>query len=495
MATKKKTKATIKLIDTENGVPMFSELDRHTRNIHRLEKEDSGKIEEIEDTEETPEDTPTVPPNPNDESTDTPSTNEDDVPDICKITPLEAYMSTNLNSKIHDYEDLTTRMLNMLGYPSVSIPDIHIDQIHEAITMACEMFTRYAGHTLETLVFDSRLYTPGRGIHLGKLYTVASIQATHERDANEDWIQRGPDHNLVADSDVYVTRVNIPKKAYYVSPKDFEILSENCKNADKDLLCYLRDVSIQYPCGIEELSVISGTLYNFLILKRGYKPEQFKKSKDKVVTEQGKRVTIYWEDEQLGRQRDPLFYSKTYDYDLCDYRRVKSVISFNEMRNMSPIALFGGDISLVEQSYFAWEFNNRGFSLLERHCLGEWMDARNKIYALERRWSFDPYTQYLTIIPQPRPQYPMTAVIEAYVERPLRDIIKDPWVFKYALAHVKTIIGNIRGRWGDVQLAGGGVISGNRMTQEGNDEIKTLEQMLIEKGGYGSVQPAVFFVG
>ena len=461
-----------------------------------LETEESVKTEVTEEEVETDP----VPPNPNTEptqegETDGDTNDSDEVPDVCKITPLEAYMSTNLNNKLKSYEDLTTRILNILGYPATSVTDVHIDQIHEAISMAVEMFTRYAGYTQEVMVFDSRLYTPNVGIHLGKLYTVASLEENHEHWGSQFWVDKGPDHLQKELDDVYVTRKSIPKSAYYISHEEFDVMVENCKQADKDLLCYLKDVSDEYPCGIEELSVISGILYKFLVNRRGFKPEDFKKSKDKVVTEAGERLTIYAEDEEYGRVRDPLHYEKTYDYDLMDYRKVKSVINFKEMTTMSPMALFAGEMGMSEQAYFAWEFNNKGFSLLERHALGEWLDMREKILALDRKYIFDPYTQYLKLYPQPRPGSHSAAVIECYVERPLRDIIKDPWIYKYSLAQVKVMIGNIRGKWGDVQLLGGGVISGNRFTQEGLDEIKSLEQMLIEKRGYGSAPPPIFLIG
>ena len=78
-------------------------------------------------------------------------------PEICNVKPVQFYMSTNLNNKIKTYEDLSERILNMLGYPAVSISDIHANQIHQAISMAVERFTRYAGFTKEYLIFDSRL--------------------------------------------------------------------------------------------------------------------------------------------------------------------------------------------------------------------------------------------------------------------------------------------------------------------------------------------------
>lgn len=420
---------------------------------------------------------------------------EEDLPDVCKVTPVDAFMSTNLNNRDTTFERLATRILNVLGYPAVAVTDIHRDQLYTAIKMAIEMFTRYGGYTIETMVFDSRLYEPNKGIRLDHLYTIASVGATHKKHGHQGWINRGPDQLLKAANDVYVTRKPIPRKDYFISEDDFNMLKDKCKKVDKDLLCYLRDISRRYPEGIEELSVISGVLYEFLIESRGHNKDDFKKSRDKVVTEGGEELTIYMEDEKLGRVRDPLHYEKMYDYDMMDYRKVRGVINFVEGTTNTIQSVLSQPMTVSEQAFHVWEFNNRGFGLVERYCLDEFVSMRNKILALEKSWYFDPDTQYFTITPQPRYATPYTAIIEAYVEKPIKHLITDPWVFKYALAIVKTMIGNIRGKWGDIQLTGGGVISGNRMTQEGNQEMEKLEQMIQEKGAFGGVPRPLMFIG
>lgn len=463
--TKTVTTETIEwIIDEEGNRILRSEAE------DRLQTEKSGKI------------------------TVTEVTDEDDLLDVCKVTPIEAYMSTNLNSQMTSYNKLADRMLNLLGYPSVAVTDLHRDQIYQAIAMAVEMFTRYGGYTIDYLIFDSRLYEPNKGIRLDHLYTIASLAETHSKQTNQNWIDRGPDHLLRIADDVYVTRKPISKQDYYISEEQYKMLNDKCRKADKELLCYLRDISIRFPDGIEELSVISGILYEYLVEQRGHNKDDFKKSKDKVVTEGGEEMNIYAKDEKLGKVRDPLYFEKTYDYDLMDYRKVREVCRYVEGSNRSPYSIFAGEMTFNEQAFYAFEFNNKGFSLTERYCLDEWLSTRNKILALEKSWSFDPETQYFMITPQPR-HLPFMAVIEAYVERPLRQIIKDPWVFEYAFAIVKTIIGNIRGKWGDVQLLGGGVISGNKLAQEGREEMKELKQMLVEKCAYGNVQRPIFIVG
>ena len=90
----------------------------------------------------------------------------------CAITPISAFQSTNLNSKIDTFQRLADRIVRSIGAPLISV-EIHQDQIFEAISMSCEMFSKYAGYTKEYLILDSRLYERGRGIRLDYLYTLA----------------------------------------------------------------------------------------------------------------------------------------------------------------------------------------------------------------------------------------------------------------------------------------------------------------------------------
>lgn len=49
------------------------------------------------------------------------------VSEACIVHPVSAYMSTNLNNKNKTYKDVADRILHHLGYPAVSITDIHRD--------------------------------------------------------------------------------------------------------------------------------------------------------------------------------------------------------------------------------------------------------------------------------------------------------------------------------------------------------------------------------
>ena len=426
----------------------------------------------------------------------TSSTKEKPQSSICEITPIEAYMSTNLNSKIKSYEDIATRILNMLGYPSVGVTDLHRDQIFEAISIAVETYMQYCGYTDELLVFDSRLYEENKGIRIDQLYTIASIEATHDKHAIQKAIDRGPDQMLKSNKDVYVTRVPIPAVDYYISESEFNKLEANCKKADKELLCHLKDISRRYPDGIEELSIISGMLYEYLIIRRGYQQCQFKKSKDKVVTEGGEKLNIYWEDSELGKQRDELHYSKMYDYDVMDYRKVISVYDFQEGSSSAMSSLFAFETAMAATTYYNYQFSMRGFDLTSWTAMNMWRKDRDKLLATKHSWNFDPHTQYFTLSPQPpKDRERFFGVLHCYVEQPLRDVIKSPWVWRYALALCKIMVGGARSKWGSATILGGGTLEGSALLQSGEAEKKELEQQLIEKRGFGEAEPPVFFIG
>lgn len=75
----------------------------------------------------------------------------------CAITPISAFQSTNLNNKIDSFQRLADRIVRSIGAPLISV-EIHQDQIFESISIACEMFSKYAGYTKEYLIIDSALY-------------------------------------------------------------------------------------------------------------------------------------------------------------------------------------------------------------------------------------------------------------------------------------------------------------------------------------------------
>ena len=105
-------------------------------------------------------------------------------PERCEITPISAFQSSNLSSKITSFDKLGDRILRSLGYPSINV-EVHRDQLFDNISISCEMFSKFAGYTREYLIFDSNLYTPNYGLKLDTLFTARSNQSYLEQIKNK----------------------------------------------------------------------------------------------------------------------------------------------------------------------------------------------------------------------------------------------------------------------------------------------------------------------
>jgi hypothetical protein len=143
---------------------------------------------------------------------------------------------------------------------------------------------------------------------------------------------------------------------------------------------------------------------------------------------------------------------------------------------------------------------NYGFDLVSWHILKNWLEDREKLLALRRDIQFDERTQYMRITPQPKMGSSPSrfyGAISCYVERPLSDIIKEPWVYQYATALTKIAIGNVRGKYTNTALFGGGIINYNDLLTQGLTEKKELESMLYNgaSAGMGDSEPILMMVG
>ncbi len=99
--------------------------------------------------------------------------------------PLSSYYSTNLNPIVRSYERLATRIAYTLGYPQINI-EAHQNQVFENISIAIEMFSKFAGYTEELLTFNSRLYEPGKGLRMDVLFTATEqFKTSHPTDPKD----------------------------------------------------------------------------------------------------------------------------------------------------------------------------------------------------------------------------------------------------------------------------------------------------------------------
>ena len=335
--------------------------------------------------------------------------------DCTTSLPVSSFFSSNLNSIMDSYERVGQRICRSLGAPMINL-EVHEDQLNEFISIASEMFTRFAGYTREYLVFDSDLYEKDKGIRLDVLFSLS-------RDFNARLEIENPNKDI--------------QKAYTIGK---------------------------------------------MVIGDPNSPWIYQVAKQNTV---GKPV---------------LDLLNSYDYMMDSYRKVISVTDFEEGSSTGVNTLFTIEQTMAQQTYFSYSMGNYGFDLVSWHILKNWLEDREKLLALRRDIQFDDRTQYMRITPQPKMGSSPSrfyGAVSCYVERPLADIIKEPWVYQYALALTKISIGNVRGKYTGTALFGGGVINYNDLLSQGLKEKDSLEQQLFTgaSAGMGSSDPILFCVG
>ena len=381
------------------------------------------------------------------------------MPAACEVTPISAFLSTNLNSKIECYERLGERIKRSLGYPLISL-EIHQDQLFENIQIGVEMFSKFAGYTREYLIFDSNLYEKNKGIRLDYLFTIANSERTPEQKVSNEPAVPDPNYSISTPNSVFIATSAVSSIVFSSSPT----------------------LSSLFSAGIDQFDILDQTLYSSITSFSTSLTAAFTTSPRKTITLACEPTTA-------------VTYSNAFDYDIMDYRKVVDVVDFEEGSTTGINTLFTLEQTLAQQTYFSYALGNYGFDLLSWYALKEFMDTREKLLATTRDLKFDPRTQYLTMYPQPNKNR-FYGVISCYVERPIRDLVKEQWVYQYALALCKITIGRVRSKFGNISLLGGGSLNYD-LLQEGLSEKKELEALLYSGATPGSSdsEPAMFFVG
>ena len=397
------------------------------------------------------------------------------VPNNCVVTPISAFQSSNLSSKITSFAILGQRILRSLGFPTVNV-ELHADQLNDNISIACEMFTKFAGYTREYLVMNSNLYIPNYGIKLDVLFTAQSnsqyLNQLQQFNNSTNAADNGnPQFSKYVDNNVNVFTANsaIPG-SYFLS---------------------LSSLSASYQYGIFANTVVSLSTYQQII----------------SLTQPIVDLTPFWTPSyvntitQLGSEvsSNTSKYYNSFDYDIMDYRKVMAVVDMEEGSTSGINTLFTIEQTMAQQTYFSYAMGNYGFDLISWYVLKDWLKNREKLLATKPSYDFDDRTQIMRLYPQPNskngtnPQY--YAVIQCYVERALRDVIKEQWVYQYALALSKITLGRVRGKFTGTTLFGGGQVNAD-MLSEGLEEKKELERQLYEGApGFGDNEPPMFWVG
>jgi hypothetical protein len=377
--------------------------------------------------------------------------------ELCAITPISAFMSTNLNSKIECFQQLGERIMRMLGHPIINV-EIHPDQLYDSISMAVEFFTKYAGYTQEYLIFDSNLYESNKGIRLDHLFTVANTGFTLSQKLQQPK-RSNPDFTVDIPEALYISLSSIPQSYFSASSSLSSAVASD---------------------GIYEMQIVDSEIYNQFISYNSSLSSYFKMAPQRKISSQCQSI------------ENATQYNNMFDYDAMDYRKVMSVTDFEEGSNQGINTLFTLEQTLAQQTYFSYAMGNYGFDLLSWHTMKDWIETREKLLAIRRDIHFDARTQYLKFYPQPK-NTRFYGVISCYVERPIRDIIKEKWVLEYSVALAKVMWGRILTKITGVSLLGGGNFSGDTILAEGIREKEALETMLVE-GGYGDFAPISFLV-
>jgi hypothetical protein len=184
--------------------------------------------------------------------------------------------------------------------------------------------------------------------------------------------------------------------------------------------------------------------------------------------------------------------SSGYDYDLASQRKVIDVFEFSKGEDTGINTLFTLEQAMAQQIYSSYMIGNFGFDLITWEVLKGFIDTRNKVLAMTDQFRFDPRTQLLRIIPEPRETHTYLGVVGCYVERPIKDLIRERWVQKYALALVKIAIARTREKFQGTNMFGGGTVNASLLA-EGIKEKETLEQELMNN--YQDTSPPTFFIG
>ena len=386
----------------------------------------------------------------------------------CEIAPISGFQSTNLNSKIDNFNRLGDRILRSLGYPFVNV-EVHNDQLHENISIALEYFTKFAGYTKEYLIFDSNLYQKDYGIKLDDLFT---LQTTDTFKEQKDLKTNNKDFTKEIDNSetVYVATSSAPSSLF----SSFSGLSSALEN------------------GISANDIFTDTFHDAIVDSVSSVRDIFRPQVKNGFTVQGALTSG---NEIFNNNQ----FINSFDYDIMDYRKVIDITEFTEGSTTGINTLFTIEQTLAQQTYFSYAMGNYGFDLISWYTLKNWLETREKLLAQQRSYTFDPRTQIMRMYPQPNASdsnVRFYGVVSCYVERPIRDVIKELWVYQYALALSKIIVGRIRGKYAGTQLFGGGTLDVS-MYQEGMTEKESLEEQ-IQTGsapGQGDADPALFFVG
>ena len=182
-----------------------------------------------------------------------------------------------------------------------------------------------------------------------------------------------------------------------------------------------------------------------------------------------------------------------WDSDLDEYRRVIDVFSFAEGNNSGVNTLFTIEHTIAQQAYFGHLLGNVGYDLITWHSLKNWLDTREKLLGMMPYLRFDPDTQILKIIPEPNNSQIYYGLLGCKLQKPLKHLVSQLWVYRYALALSKITISHVRGKYSGTNLFGGQTVNASDLMRQGEKEKDELEKEITSD--LVDRSPTRFFIG
>lgn len=402
-------------------------------------------------------------------------------PSLCIPRPLSFHLATNLTTRVNSFNRLTDRILWQLGAPTINV-EISRDAIFNAINIACELYTKYAGTSREYIVFHSSLYERHKGIRLDELFSVRN-RLVELGDKIPPVLSSNKETFTTASKTSFNSDIVKPKSVYTCIES---IPVSSYPNSSLSTISGFED-------GIQRGKIIDYDIYEVLTntlsggddtLSANFLPSTYENIPVKGLnTDKTDELEIY---------------NNSFDYDIMDYRKVNAVVDFQMGESTGINTLFTIEQTLAQQTYFSYAMGNYGFDLISWYTLKDWLDTRQKLLSIKPQWKFDNRTQILTLYPEPtNSQY--WGVLGCQVELPLKDLLKVNWVQKYSLALTMITLGHIRGKFGNgLTLFGGGAFNTSDIMTQGLEMKKELEKELFEgtTPGFGEdSQPVGFLIG
>ena len=366
--------------------------------------------------------------------------------------------STYLANQVTTFQRLADRISYALGWPIVNL-ELHGNQVYTNIAHSVEFFSKYAGYTEEHLVFDSDKYTRGKGLDIAELLTITpELTSTYESTIEVTTkttteVATNSAKTFDADSEgtfISLFEFNVGDAAVDPSEYTFTVTlndsnaqvskalviavsgdTDSSQSADVSLTQYgdvfttsteifevssIPGLSSEQVGGSYTNAVSVGIVLGSEMTKAGsVNANRNAVSTDATTTQQlTTQKPIIGNFDDLTRQK----------------RKVIDVYSHEEASSDSLNTLFTIEQTLAQQTYFSYAMGNYGFDLVSWYILKQWLETREKMLSTKRYFKFDERTQHLLLLPEPRASERFYGCVSCYVKKPIREIIKDPWVFQ-----------------------------------------------------------------